>query len=172
MIDLTRSYERIQHDDLQRLGQIAKRDGESFFARNPKYAPLQNYVLAVALCQGAALHFVDGRNGIKDLDVWTFYADVPGLQYPPRRPVACYDFGNDKFGRTRDFEHFTGRKVDCLGRSLEAQLGTPATVALRQYLEAARTRSAGELAGKAVVLIEPLESLGTIVWPINAQPSV
>ena len=42
-------------------------------------------IIAVALCQGAALHYVNGSNGIKDLDVWTFYAERPALiQYPPR----------------------------------------------------------------------------------------
>jgi hypothetical protein len=26
-------------------------------------------LFAVALCQGAALHYIDGKNGVKDLDV-------------------------------------------------------------------------------------------------------
>ena len=29
-----------------------------------------------ARCQGAALHYVNERNGVKDFDVWSFYARV------------------------------------------------------------------------------------------------
>ena len=40
MIDPTRSYERIDPDDLRRLGQIARRDRELFFSRHAKYGQL------------------------------------------------------------------------------------------------------------------------------------
>jgi hypothetical protein len=36
---------------------------------------------------------------------------------------------------------------------------------LRAYLEAGRTRTARELAARAVVLLRPAHLLGTIVWP-------
>lgn len=165
--DALRSYERIVAADLERLGEIARRDRESFFFRNPKYAPLREHVIAVALCQGAALHFVDGRNGIKDIDVWTFYGAVPGLVYPPRRPVASYDFGDPKFGKTADSPQFVGRRVDCLGRSLDVESAKDLAWALRNYLMSPRTPSARELARKAVVIIEPARHLGTVVWPIR-----
>jgi hypothetical protein len=170
MIDPDRSYESIARADLQRLADIARVDRESFFSRHSRYATLRNHVLAVALCQGAALHFVDGRNGIKDIDVWTFYGACPGLVYPPRRPVASYDFGDPKFGRTQDSPHFVGRRVDCLGRSLAAAPNTDPVSALRTYLSLGHTRSAQELARKAVVLIEPHELLGSVVWPLHARP--
>ena len=64
-------------EDLHRLGEIARQDREEFFHRCPRYRPLQGDIIAVALCQGAALHYVNGSNGIKDLDVWTFYAKRP-----------------------------------------------------------------------------------------------
>jgi hypothetical protein len=166
LVDLTRSYEPILATDLHRLGKIAQRDRRLFFARNPKYSTLCEHVVAVALCQGAALHYVDGRNGIKDLDVWTFYAALKHCEYPPRRPVASYDLGISKFGRTRNFEHFTGRKVDCLGRSISVSDRTDPRAALRDYLRNARTRSAEELARKAVVMIEPSQFLGEVVWPL------
>lgn len=70
-----RSYEKIESKDLTRLGTLASKDRERFFSRNPDLSRLyRDRVLgvAVALCQGAALHFVDGQNGIKDFDVWTF----------------------------------------------------------------------------------------------------
>lgn len=166
MNDPARSYERIEPADLLRVADIARMDRDAFFSRNPRYAELRNKVLAVALCQGAALHYVDGVNGIKDIDVWTFYVSDGGVEYPPRRPVASYDFGNPKFGKTRDFEHFHGRKVDCLGRSIPAQDKANPVAALRSYLASAHTASAARLAQKAVVLIEPREHLGTILWPV------
>ena len=34
------------------------------------------------LCQGAALHYVNGRNGVKDFDVWSIYAHYGRLAVP------------------------------------------------------------------------------------------
>ena len=172
MVNAGRSYERILPADLLRLAEIARRDRESFFLRNPRYAPLRDCVIAVALCQGAALHFVNGLNGIKDIDVWTFYRAIPGVEYPPRRPVASYDFGDPKFGKTPDSPRFIGRRVDCLGRSFNVQSAKNPVLALRSYLRHPRTRSASELAAKAVVVIEPTDFLGTVAWPLDARPAV
>ena len=170
MIEPARSYESIVTADLHRLAEIARLDRELFFSRNPRYAPLRSRILAVALCQGAALHLVDGRNGIKDIDVWTFYGTCPGVEYPPRRPVAAYDFGDPKFGRTQDSPHFVGRRVDCLGRSLNVEDDTDPVLAIRAYLSHACTHSAQELAKKAVVLIEPEQLVGLVVWPPRLRP--
>jgi hypothetical protein len=167
MNDPARSYERMTNDDFRRLGRIASADREEFFSRKEHYAPLADYILAVALCQGAALHYVNGTNGIKDIDVWTFYAEHPTITYPPRRPIIPRDFGDPKFGKTRDYEHFVGRKVDCLGRSLSVQRGSEPVGALRGYLANPRTDTAGKLAEKGVVLIEPAGLLGTVVWPVQ-----
>ena len=67
----------IELEDLARLRRIATQDRELFFARNPDVAIYSDRLITVALCQGAALHFVDRKNGVKDLDVWTFYAEHP-----------------------------------------------------------------------------------------------
>jgi hypothetical protein len=45
--------------------------------RIPAGAVYDKRVIAVALCQGAALHYVDGKTGVKDFDVFTFYAAHP-----------------------------------------------------------------------------------------------
>ena len=36
--------------------------------------------------RGAALHYVNGRNGVKDFDVWSFYAQYDDWPFPA--PVA------------------------------------------------------------------------------------
>lgn len=163
-----RSLSPITLDDLARLRHIAREDRESFFARLPRYRALEDRVLAVALCQGAAAHFLDGKNGVKDFDVWTFYAAHPDVTYPARRRVAR-DFGDPKFGQTPDRMRFVGRRVDLLGRSLKALPGSDPVEALHAYLTERRTKSARHLASKAVVLIEPTALVGQVVWPNSAR---
>ena len=120
MTDNARSYGHLLPEDLHRLGEIARQDREEFFHRCPRYRPLQDDIIAVALCQGAALHYVNGSNGIKDLDVWTFYAKRPTLsQYPPHRPITPRDFGDPRFGQSPDFPQYVGRKVALVHNSIE-----------------------------------------------------
>jgi len=163
--DPQRSYRRVSDEDLLRLGQIARADREEFFQRNPRYGPLADRVVAVALCQGAGLHYVDGKTGIKDLDVWTFYAAHAQLIYPWRRPITPRDFGHPKFGRSPDHPEYVGRKVDCVGRSLRVACTADPIAALRAYLSNAKGGSPAKLAEKGVVLIEPARLRGTLVWP-------
>jgi hypothetical protein len=161
-----RSLAAITTDDLARLGQIAQEDRESFFARYPKYSVLADQLIAVALCQGAALHFLDGQTGVKDFDVWTFYTAHHRVTYPVRRR-ATRDFGDPKFGQTPGREDFVGRQVDLLGRSLDADVGTDPVAALRVYFEQKPTGAARHLAQKATVIIEPAALLGTVAWPVR-----
>ena len=164
---LDRSYERITRGDLVRLAEIARLDREDLFARKPRYRALGEHLICAALCQGAALHFVDGKNGVKDFDVWTFYAahpDDPDYPWWRRRAV---DFGDPKFGPSPDKPDFAGRHVDLLGRSLEKAEGAEPAVILRKYLSEGRTETARRLAEKAVVLLEPVDRLGTVIWPVG-----
>ena len=160
-----RSFERISLEDLRRLAGIARLDREDLFARRPRYGVLEDCLVCVALCQGAALHFVDGENGVKDFDVWTFYAARPGHPvFPWRRRVAMM-FGDPRFGLPPDKPGFLDRRVDLLGRSIEVGTeGDPAAI-LGRYLLEGGTASARALARKAAVLLEPSDLLGAVVWP-------
>ncbi len=151
---------------LVRLARIARLDREVLFDRKAHLRVLADRVVAVALCQGAALHFLDGRNGVKDFDVWTFYAAHPDATYPPRR-TAYRDFGDPKIGKSPHRPGFVGRKVDLLGRSLDEDVDADPVMALRAYLSERRTSAAHHLAQKAVVLLESGPSLGTVVWPVQ-----
>ena len=151
--------------DLKCLGEIAARDRSSLFQRKPDLGHLySNRLFAVALCQGAALHYLDGTNGIKDFDVWSFYRAAPGRPYPYRRR-GIEDFGDPKFGKTDEFPQFIGRRVDLLGRSLDATDYIEPIITLRDYFTAGKTKSAHFLAQKAVILIEPEPLIGSVVWP-------
>jgi hypothetical protein len=160
-----RSQERITKDDLRRLGEIAICDIESLFERHPKLRAYRDRLFAVALCQGAALHYLDGRNGVKDFDVWCFFRAMPGRTFPYRRRGQV-DFGDPRFGQSPGFEHFVGRRVDVLGRSLPVSADDAPVDVLRGYLADGSTASAKALAEKAVVIIWPENLLGTVVWPI------
>jgi hypothetical protein len=166
LTDPDRSPERIEIADLLRLAALAADAEAELFTRNPqgsgRYA---GRLLGRALCQGAALHYVNGSNGVKDFDVWSFYAQYDDWPFPPRWR-GTRDFGPSKFGRySGDPPRYTGRRVDLLGRSLPVRPGTDPADVLRRYLAARRTASANALAAKAVVLIDPENRAGEIVWP-------
>jgi hypothetical protein len=110
---------------------------------------------------------LDGKNGIKDLDVWSFYRAVPERPYPYRRR-GVVDFGDPKFGRSATNGEFVGRSVDLLGRSIDAPNFSDPIAVLRDYLASGKTESARLLARKAVILIEPANLLGAAVWPTDA----
>jgi hypothetical protein len=151
MTETARSLARIDGSDLLRLAALAAEAEAGLFARHPSGAGrYAGRLLCRALCQGAALHYLDGRNGVKDFDVWSFY-------------------GPSKFGRwTGDPPSYTGRRVDFLGRSLPAPVGADPAAVLRDYLSAAHTASAKALAAKAVILLTPEHSSGERVWPQQA----
>ena len=165
-----RSYEPITLDDLARLSHLAAEDRERRFRRRPRWSVYRDRVLCVALCQGAALHFVNGTTGVKDFDVWTFYAEHPEGPFPYRWKTAA-DFGESRFGPQpsdpfgRDF---VGRRVDLIGRSLPEPPDADPVDALRRYLEEGRTASACALAAKAVVSLDPVPLRGRVVWATGA----
>ena len=143
-----RSLASINREDLLRLARIAAEVEAELFARKPQSAGrYAGRLLCRALCQGAALHYLDESKGVgvKDLDVWSFYAKREDGPFPYRwRGIA--DYGPSKFGRFPDDPRsFTGRHVDLLGRSLDVPLDAEPAVVLRDYLSTARTASAKEL---------------------------
>lgn len=164
-LESVRSLESIDKNDLRRLAELAAEVEASLFERKPAGAGRYAGQLCRALCQGAALHYVDARNGVKDFDVWSFYAERGNGPFPYRwRGTA--DYGPSKFGRSPgDPPSYTGRRVDFLGRSLRTSLDAEPVSAVRNYLAARNTTSAKELAAKVVVLIYPRELLGQVIWP-------
>ena len=94
-----RCFEKIEKEDLEKLLKFAVEDREDFFTRYPRWRKLySNRLICIALCQGAAQHYINGKRGVKDFDIWTFYAEHPDAPFPYRR-MAVKDFGKSKFGR-------------------------------------------------------------------------
>ena len=170
-----RSYERIDADTHDRLARIARADGARFLERRPEY---KGRLICVALCQGSGLHYVDVArrrrlNGVKDFDVWSFFAAIPGLRFPADRRHVHVDFGRSKFGRWSNepsrFRHFEGRRVDLFMRTLQAPVGADPVAPLREWLQEGRTGSQRALAAKGVVLIQPRRLRGMIVWEARTE---
>ena len=167
-LDDGRSRAVIEVADLLRLDALAANDEEELFRRAPGGAgPYEGRLICRALCQGAALHYLDRDNGVKDFDVWSFYRALDSGPFPYRR-IGNADFGTSKFGRwPGDDRRFAGRRVDLIGRSLPVPLSADPASVLRKYLMAHATESARQLAAKAVVLINPHDRAGEVVWPLD-----
>lgn len=67
------------------------------FTSSPHLAVYRDRLLLIALCQGGALHYIDRTNGVKDLDVYSFYARHPTVRMHPLRHTVA-DFGKSEFG--------------------------------------------------------------------------
>src|SRR6266568_7099262 len=87
-----RSFALLTDDHLVRLATLAAADHLAF-TRSEGRPEYRRRRLAAVLAQGAARHYIDGRTGVKDLDVWTFYAAVPGARFPADRRETHADFG-------------------------------------------------------------------------------
>lgn len=189
-----RSYARLTDEHLRRLAAVAEKD-HAFFTRPDGRPEYKSRRLAAALAQGAALHYLDGCTGVKDLDVWTFYAAIPGSPSPLRRTVRRDDFGPSSLGRqTYDMHAVRSERQRALWRRLSAYMGRPVDLCIRalpvqpdapissvisglqEWLArgaqstAAHKPSAWHLAQKAVVLLYPDSHRGYVVWPLGSAP--
>jgi hypothetical protein len=167
-----RSYAPMTVEHLKRLDKIAKQDHREMLAKNPHLAVYRDRILLVALCQGAALHYVNGTNGVKDIDVYTFYAAVPGVMLTPRRHGVA-DFGESEFGywskeKPIRGERFVGRRVDLLQRSLKVPPAVDPVEAVRSWLQT-KGGTPELLRRKSVVGIWPRKYLGKVIWPVDTR---
>jgi hypothetical protein len=111
---------------------------------------------------------VDGTNGVKNFDVWTFYAEHPEAPFPHRRR-GRRDFGPSHFGRYPADREFAGRALDFLARSVWYPVGADPVAAVQNYLFEGQSDSARRLAQKAVVVLEPAQLRGHVIWPMVAD---
>jgi len=134
----------------------------AFFARNPSKArPYANRFIAAALCQGAALHFLDGKCGVKDFDIHLFYIQHPRYRQLSRTvksfPEKVPDFGVRRLDFIRSV--VPARIVDANKPNV--------TNILRRFLGERPTSNSKYLAEKAVVGLLPERIFGKVIWPID-----
>jgi hypothetical protein len=77
-----RSLEKLSDADLHRLVELARLWQQDLERRKPHWRLYEGRLLCVCLAQGAALHLIDGTNGIKDFDVYRFFAASPERPNP------------------------------------------------------------------------------------------
>lgn len=163
---MSRSLEKITKSDLRKLLSLAKGDVDDFFDRKSEYRKLyKGKEVLIALCQGAALHYIDGVNGVKDFDVWFFYPKY-SKQLPYRRR-GTVDFGPSKFGQFPRDVGFSGRRIDVLMRSDSAFTSRRPKEALERYFTSSKTATAKHLSCKPVVGLYPESVFGKVLWKKN-----
>ena len=159
-----RSFETLESSDLRRLSKLAVGDLADLFERRPVTGGLyRERLLMLCLCQGGAEHFVRQEHGVKDLDVWAFFAEHPTRPFPYRRR-GTLDFGLSRFGRHPDDRDFLGRRIDIIGRSVLCTSGNAPEECVRRWLQSGETKSARLIAQRPVVAIYPDGDLGTVIW--------
>lgn len=127
---------------------------------------LGDTLVAAVLAQGAAAHRMDPAAGVgvRDLDIWLFYARRDGVRpVNPRALAAIYDFGPSTLGRNpADAAEFTGRRVEVVTRTIAADDADPAD-AVRRWL-ATKNPSPQRLREHPVILLWPDDRCGEVVW--------
>jgi hypothetical protein len=156
-------------EHLQRLTTIALDDQAAMFDSSPHLAVYRDRMLLIALCQGGALHYLNGKWGVKDLDVYTFYAKHPTVQMHPLRHTVK-DFGESEFGYRPDDladrgKQFVGRAVDLLVRSLPVESDADPIDAVWNWLETSKNESPQLLKLAAVIGLYPDRYRGRVIWP-------
>jgi hypothetical protein len=149
---------------------IARDDERGLFKRNPHLAVYRDRLLVVALCQGGGLHYVQcqkgekRKRGVKDLDVYSFYAEDPKVPWPYRRHGVA-DFGESEFGyHPGKRKEFAGRHVDLLGRALPVAADANPVEAVREWLATSNNETPKRLRIKGVVGLLPARYRGRIIW--------
>ncbi len=159
-----RSYERITTKDLKRITDIALRRLGSVFSHAHVAALYRDRLLLLALCQGGAQHYVDRKNGLKDIDVWAFFREGPSKPFP-YRTVWRADLGPSHLGRHPSDRTYTGRRIDIIGRSIPWHQGEPADHAVRAWLNGG-SKSAKYIASRPVIGLAPVRYFKKLIWPL------
>ena len=165
-MEIERSLEPLTKNDLKELytGSVKRLNEYFITGKGRKWQRLYDIEqpLAVALCQGAAMHFHDKVNGVKDFDVWFFY---PSNEiHLPYRTIWNWDYKNPKFGCHPSILGYSGRKVDVLVRSIKNHSEQNPIDTIHQFLQYENTATSKALAKKAVVMLYPESLLGKVVW--------
>jgi hypothetical protein len=160
-----RTYEELGSDDLQEIRQYAIEELNRFLYKvgNPegKYKVYRGKLIAMCLCQGAAQHFVDGKTGIKDFDVWFFFTEDENIRIP--------NIKNMRYSACKLLKDVGEKRVDFLKKSIKRDVidmsksEKPRDI-LRSYLQNANTSTSKELAKKAIVGLYPDEVFGKVIW--------
>lgn len=169
-----RSNAPLTLDHLVRLAKLARDDRERFLRSQPDF---RGFHTATVLAQGGGLHWISGITGVKDLDVWSFFALPPGYtRFPADVRHRHVDFGASALGRQRydlasarspaerrSFEtwsRFEGRRVDVMMRGLPVDVEDDPAASIRTWLRHGKRSSSPLVPGPRKVLCSSIRSSG------------
>lgn len=162
-----RIFKELTKEDLILLKEEAEKTFLKYFKEeNTQYLDYYDFdnPYCVALCQGAAMHYYDKTNGIKDLDVWFFF-NYNQKALPCRTHRENYDFYLSHNGDR------INRRIDVLFRSIHIDPELSVIENMQAYLKSRRSTTPKELSKKAMVLLNPGDLFGEVIWykgkPIN-----
>lgn len=139
--------------DLGRLRDLAVEEHASFFKRNPHLrAEYRGALVAICLCQGAALHYLNPRSRLEDFDIWHFYWESQRQPFPYRAHAR---------GK------YQGKRVDFLKRAIPGELRRVPPdpgQAILEYLKRQDTTTKRKLVEKAVIGLFPHTLFGKVLW--------
>jgi hypothetical protein len=158
--DEVRTYEKLTKEDLKEIEQYAKEELKRFLNKE-KYKVYENKLIAICLCQGAAQHFVNGKTGIKDIDVWFFFEEDKDVKIP--------NFKNMRKSVSKKFTNIGEKRIDFLKKAIKEDIinksesEKPEDI-LKSYLQNGNTSTSKHLAKKSVIGLFPTEIFGKIIW--------
>ena len=143
--------------DLRRLAIVAQMDREQFFATYARWRQLYgDRFICTVLC--------DEGPDAQGYNVWNFFREHPDAPLPYRRK-RVWPAQDSRFGWCLHHPAFAGRTVAVISRSIPAGLLDHAGETLRRYVQAGRSASARLLRDRRLVLLDPAEDRGVVVWP-------
>jgi len=163
-MNMERSYEPLEEHDLEELKKLALKEHEDFFIRNPHLkSAYYNSLIGICLCQGAALHLLKRKVGIKDFDIWHFYEKHDSTSFPNR-------------AHKRIENGYKSKPIDFLKRAILKDIcnsypNNPEQIIMK-YLCKENTNTKVHLLKKAIVGLYPDEIFNKVlhngkhdIWP-------
>lgn len=146
---------KITKEHLTWLAKRAEIEHNDFLERKPHLRAYKNSLVGIVLCQGAALHYIDGKNGIKDFDIWFFYQKDEKVNLSIRRPAT------DKNG-------YNGIRIDFMKRAIPAstckRFSNQPDQCILNYLLEHNTLTKRLLLEKPGIGLYPKKIFAKIIW--------
>lgn len=149
----------VGRSELRSLAALAQAEERAFFRRNPHLIrPYRHRLIAVALCQGAALQYLGRGYGVNDFDLHYFYSQNPSKPRLTRARIRQFvDVGS-----------FQRAPVDFMRTVVPSRVAVPknasAVAVLQAFLQQRPTPNARHLAMKGVVGLIPADLFAVVIW--------
>lgn len=156
MASAERLYDPLTTDDLEQLKELALKEHKEFFKRNLHLkSAYYNSLIGICLCQGAASHYLNPNVGVKDFDIWHFYVENRGINFPYRAHKRI-DGG------------YKGKSIDFLKRAISKDIhdsySKNSGQVIMKYLLERNTNTKKLLLKKAIIGLFPNEIFGRVLW--------